>query len=283
MIDLHCHTFESDGSDSPQALLEKAQRLGIRSLAITDHDTFAAYEAAAPLADKLGIRLFEGVEISTKARNRSVHILAYWFGRRPTAEFLQWLAGMREIRRERNRRLAQQLRSLGIDIELEEAEALGRTVTGRVHFAKVLVAKGHAANVNEAFDKWIGEEAPGFVLMEDPKSVAAVEKVREFGGVPVLAHPIRLSMRDRDVEAAFVAELASAGLLGLEVMHSDHNREAQEHYRHLADRFGLAYSGGSDYHGSVKPQVELGSGLGSNVAVPQDWLDRLEELGARQS
>jgi 3',5'-nucleoside bisphosphate phosphatase len=281
LIDLHCHTFESDGSDAPQALLERAQGLGIHSLAITDHDTFAGYDAAAPFAEKLGIRLIEGVEISTKARNRSVHILAYWFGRRPAAEFLKWLEGMREIRRERNRRLAEQLRSLGVDIHLEEAEALGRTVTGRVHFAKVLVAKGHAANVNQAFERWIGEEAPGFVLMEDPKSAAAVEKVREFGGVPVLAHPIRLSMRDRELEAAFVAELASAGLLGLEVMHSDHNREAQEHYRQLADHFGLAYSGGSDYHGSVKPQVQLGSGIGGNVAVPQDWLDGLAELGAR--
>lgn len=259
--------------------MERAHRLGLRSLAITDHDTLAAYEAAKPSADTYGIRLIEGVEVSTKAKNRSVHILAYWFGRRPSEEFGRWLAAKREIRRERNQRLAERLRGLGIDIHLQEAEALGRSVTGRVHFAKVLVAKGHAQTVNEAFDRWIGEEAPGYVIMEDPQTPLAVNMLRDFGAVPVLAHPIRLSMKDRQVEASFVAELSRAGLLGMEVMHSDQDAAAQQHYRQLADSLGLAYSGGSDYHGSIKPQVELGSGIANNVAVPQAWLDRLEELG----
>lgn len=260
-------------------MIERAHRLGLHSLAITDHDTLAAYEAAKIAADSYGIRLVQGLELSTKARNRSVHILAYWFGRRPSEEFGVWLAGMRDIRRQRNQRLAERLQALGIDIHLEEAEALGRTVTGRVHFAKVLVAKGHARTVNEAFDRWIGEEAPGFVIMEDPQTLLAVRRLRDFGAVPVLAHPIRLSMKDRQVEAGFVAELTGAGLLGLEVMHSDQDAAAQQHYQQLAGSLGLAFSGGSDYHGSIKPKVELGSGVENNVKVPQAWLDRLEELG----
>lgn len=275
MVDLHTHTNESDGTDSPVELVEKAHAAGLRTLAITDHDTFAAYAAAMPRAADLGLRLFAGVEISTRARNRSVHLLAYWADRLPGEEFLQWLSEMLEIRRERNRKLAARLREMGIAITLEEAEAIGRTVTGRVHFAKLLVAKGHARDINEAFDRYIGEDAPGFVLMEDPKTPVAVAKVREHGGVPVLAHPIRLGMRDATVEEAFVREQVEAGLLGLEVMHSDQDAAAQARYRGLADRYGLLYSGGSDYHGEIKPQIQLGRGYGGNVQVPEEWVEAL--------
>jgi 3',5'-nucleoside bisphosphate phosphatase len=275
LVDLHTHTNESDGTDSPVELVEKAHGAGLRTLAITDHDTLSAYATAQPRAAELGLRLVPGVEISTRARNRSVHLLAYWPGGFPGAAFLAWLEEMLEIRRERNRRLAARLRELGIPITLEEAEALGRTVTGRVHFAKLLMAKGYAANINEAFDRYIGEDAPGFVLMEDPKTPVAVAKVREQGGVPVLAHPIRLGMRDTEVEEAFVREQVEAGLIGLEVMHSDHDAAAQAKYRALADRYGLLYSGGSDYHGEIKPQIQLGRGYGGNVQVPEEWVEAM--------
>lgn len=260
--------------------MEKAHALGLRTLAITDHDTLSAYKTAGPRAAELGLRLVPGVEISTRARNRSVHLLAYWPGGFPGAAFLSWLEEMLEIRRERNRRLAAKLRELGIPITLEEAEALGRTVTGRVHFAKLLIAKGYALSINDAFDRYIGEDAPGFVLMEDPKTPVAVQKVREHGGVPVLAHPIRLGMRDAEVEEGFVREQAEAGLIGLEVMHSDQDAAAQAKYRALADRYGLLYSGGSDYHGEIKPQIVLGRGYGGNVQVPEEWVEVMSERRA---
>lgn len=275
MVDLHTHTNESDGTDSPIGLVEKAHQTGLKALAITDHDTFSAYAGARPRALELGLRLIPGVEISTRAQNRSVHLLAYWPDSYPGPEFLAWLAEMLEIRRERNRRLAARLRELGVPITLEEAEALGRTVTGRVHFAKLLMAKGFATSINEAFDRYIGEDAPGFVLMEDPKTSLAVQTVRAHGGVPVLAHPVRLGMRDRDAEEAFVRQQVEAGLLGLEVMHSDHDPQRREHYLRLADRYGLLYTGGSDYHGDVKPQVQLGSGYQNNVQVPEEWVAAL--------
>lgn len=278
MVDLHTHTFESDGTDSPTGLVEKAAAQGLRTLAITDHDTLSAHRTAAARAQELGIRLVTGVEISTRARNRSVHLLAYWFDGTAPQAFEVWLGEMLEYRRERNRRLAQKLREIGIPIELEEAEALGRTITGRVHFAKVLIAKGFASNINEAFQKYIGEDAPGFVMMEDPQTPAAVQKVREHGGVPVLAHPIRLGMRDPAVEEAFIKEQVEAGLLGLEVMHSDQNEIARTRYGMLAARYGLAPSGGSDYHGDIKPQIFLGRGVEGNVNVPIEWIDRLSSL-----
>ncbi len=204
--------------------------------------------------------------------------MAYWFDGAAPQGFEVWLGEMVEYRRERNRRLAQKLRELGIPIELEEAEALGRTITGRVHFAKVLIAKGFASSINEAFQKYIGEDAPGFVMMEDPQTPAAVRKVREHGGVPVLAHPIRLAMRDPAVEEAFIKEQVDAGLLGLEVMHSDQNEIARNRYGTIAARYGLAPSGGSDYHGDIKPQIFLGRGVEGNVNVPTEWIDRLSSL-----
>lgn len=278
MIDLHTHTYESDGTDSPAGLIEKAAAAGLKTIAITDHDTFSAHEEAGRRAAELGIELVRGVEISTKASNRSVHLLAYWFGETPSPEFQQWLNQMLEYRRERNRRLIERLQSLGVAIELAEAEALGRTITGRVHVAKVLIAKGYVRNIHEAFHQYIGEDAPGFVMMEDPKTHEAVSKVREHGGVPVLAHPIRLGMKDPDVEEEFIRKQVDAGLLGLEVMHSDHNETARSRYLALAERYGLAASGGSDYHGDIKPNVKLGSGVEGNVQVPRAWLDTLSSL-----
>lgn len=278
MIDLHTHTYESDGTDAPARLIEKAAELGVRAIAITDHDTFSAHVEAAPRAGQLGVRLITGVEISTKANKRNVHLLAYWFHGPAPEGFQAWLSEMLEFRRERNRRLAERLRVMGLDIQLEDAEKLGRTITGRVHFAKVLIAKGYATTIHDAFHKYIGEDAPGFVLMEEPKTSTAVRKVREFGGVPVLAHPIRLGMKDPAQEEAFVREQTGAGLLGLEVMHSDHDEVARARYADLAARYGLASSGGSDYHGDVKPQIHLGSGYEGNVRVPQAWLDTLSSL-----
>lgn len=278
MVDLHSHTTESDGTDSPVELVEKARAAGLTTLAITDHDTMSAYGMARERAEELGLRLIRGVEVSTKARGRSVHVLAYWFRSEAPEAFRDWLAGMLEIRRERNRKLTARLREMGLAIELEEAEQLGRTVTGRVHIARVLMRKGYVDSISEAFDRYIGEEAPGYVTMEDPKTPTAVSKIREWGGVPVLAHPIRLGMRDEAVEEGFVKEQVEAGLLGLEVKHSDHDATARSRYLALAERYGLAASGGSDYHGAIKPNVELGRGVAGNVAVPQAWLDTLAML-----
>lgn len=278
MVDLHTHTYESDGTDSPSGLIDKAAAAGLTTLAITDHDTFSAHLVAQARAAELGIRLIHGVEISTKARNRGVHLLAYWFHPPVPVAFELWLSQMLEYRKERNRQLAVRLRSLGLDVEVAEAEALGRTITGRVHFAKVLIAKGYAKSINEAFNKYIGEDAPAFVLMEDPKTSDAICKVREFGGVPVLAHPIRLGMKDLDVEEAFIKEQVEAGLLGLEVMHSDHDEIARARYSALVERYGISPSGGSDFHGDIKPKVLLGRGVSGNVSVPQAWVDKLASL-----
>jgi predicted metal-dependent phosphoesterase TrpH len=278
-IDLHCHTTASDGSCSPVELVELATSLRLDALSITDHDTFAGYYAALPLAAAAGLRLICGIELSTQYHvrgvksSRNLHLLAYFPSAPPAPAFLNWLQLLQSGRRNRNERLIQALQGRGIAITLDEVEAVGRSVTGRPHFSRVLVAKGLASDAEDAFRRYLGETAPTFVERESPLASEMVRVVRSGGGIPVVAHPIRLSLSDPRLEREMFEELKEAGLLGIEVIHSDHSAERQAHYAEIARALDLIPTGGSDFHGSVKPSVALGRGINDNVRVPTAILD----------
>ncbi len=283
MIDLHTHTNESDGTYSPAELVEAALSSGLEALAISDHDTFSGYDQAAQLAGRNGLDLVCGIEVNSRLasdhpdsdRAWSVHILGYFLHEPPAQEFRDWLSELLRTRRERNAKLVDKLQSMGVSITLEEVQALGRTLTGRPHFAQLLVRKGYVANTDEAFRKYLGESAPGFVQRDSPHTAAAVQQIERAGGLPVLAHPVRLGIRDHEREAKFITELRDNGLLGLEVYHSDHSPSDMERYLALARKLGLAISGGSDFHGDAKPRIRLGKGINGNLAVPRRVLDEL--------
>jgi predicted metal-dependent phosphoesterase TrpH len=270
LIDLHTHTTESDGSLRPAELVGGARRAGLQTLAITDHDTFAGYDQAVETARALKLELVCGIEITTVLDGRTAHLLGYFPRKPPTVAFREWLAKGQEDRRDRNRRLTKRLQELGLEVELEEVEALGRNMTGRPHFAKVLVRKGHASSVQDAFERFLGEGKPGFVKRHGPEIGEGIEKVRSAGGVASLAHPTRLGFRDFEEEARTIGMLAEAGLGAIEAYHSDYRAEDSLRYLGMAARLGLAVSGGSDFHGEAKPEVALGS-----VAVPHHVLDSL--------
>lgn len=283
MIDLHSHTNESDGTLTPAELVETALNTGLDALAITDHDTFAGYDQAAPLARERGLDLVCGIELNTRTsraengrrRNWDVHLLGYFLGEPPAPAFREWLRSVLESRRERNERLAEKLRSMGVDIQLREVEAIGRTLTGRPHFARVLVNKGYASNSDEAFRKYLGESAPAFVRRDSPSTADSIRQIAVAGGLPVLAHPVRLGIRDPEAEERFISELCDEGLRGLEVYHSDHGPRDVERYAAIAKKMGLAPTGGSDFHGDAKPHLHLGTGIGGNLNVPRKVLDDL--------
>jgi 3',5'-nucleoside bisphosphate phosphatase len=283
-IDLHSHTKASDGSFSPSELVALASSLNLDALAITDHDTFAGYETALPLASAAGLDLVCGIELSSRyylpptGAHRNVHLLAYFLNGRPSESFRAWLTDLQEDRRDRNRRLVAALRAKGMDITLEEVERLGRSIAGRPHFARVLVEKGYVRHTEEAFRLYLGESAPTYVERESPTTQQAIEIVLRGGGVPVIAHPIRLMIADPVVERSVLKELREAGLGGLEVYHSDHSAALQSHYLRLAEEFDLLPTGGSDFHGDVKPRVQLGRGINDNLRVPRAFLDRLRAL-----
>ncbi len=286
-IDLHSHTDESDGSFSPEELVLLAKKVGLDALAITDHDTFEGYKKAVPFAQRAGLDLVHGIELNTRFSSaaswgqpsslRSVHLLAYFLSGPPTPVFENWLARQREERLSRNRKLADALQAQGLNITLEEVEARGKSLAGRPHFASLLVQKGYAKDFPDAFARYLGEDAPSYVVRESATTEEAIHLVRQGGGIPVAAHPIRLNLRPHQ-EREVLGLWKAAGLVGLEVYHSEHSAERQVYYRELAAEFDLLPSGGSDFHGTAKPNVELGSGMAGNVRVPREFLEGLRSF-----
>ncbi len=284
MIDLHTHSDASDGSLSPARLVETAVSLGLEALAIADHDTLSGYDLARGPASELGLDLVCAIEVGTTLADpplRHVHVLGYFLNAPPAAGFRDWLDGIQAHRRRRNALLAGRLQSMGLAVTLEDAEAIGRSVTGRPHFARVLVNLGYARDVPDAFDRYLGNQAPGYVPRREPPAGEAIGRVLTAGGLPVLAHPARLTRERPEILEPLVAHLVKLGLAGLEVYHSDHAPDDTARLLALAQSYGLAVTGGSDFHGEAKPGVELGTGHQGNLAVPREVLDRLRE-SARQ-
>lgn len=273
MVDLHSHTNESDGTCSPAELIEEAAKAGVDVLGITDHDTFRGFDQAAPLARRAGIEAICGIELSTKLHGQSVHLLGYFFGDNGLKDFRAWVLEMQASRRERNVRLTARLRELGFDITLPEAEARGRGMTGRPHFAQLLVEKGYVANLRQAFDEYLDESAKGYVHRIEPQFADGVARIRQAGGIASLAHPVRV----RGDIPALLPELCDAGLNALEAYHSDHTERDTEQYLGLAERYGLMVTGGSDFHGAVKPDVRLGTGYAGNLRIPADLVEQLRQ------
>lgn len=255
-----------------------AQQAGLRAIAITDHDTFDGYWAADEAAKRAGLELICGIEISTRHDGRPVHLLGYFLEQEPSKPFLDWLYLVQKARKERNRQMAKKLQALDIDICLEEAEALGRSVTGRLHFARVLVSKDVVSTVDQAFDQFLTEGTPGFVQMDEPALADAIRVLREAGGLPVLAHAWRLGYRNLLEEEQVLRDMRALGLLGLEVYHADHSAPVAARYLGLARKYGFCVTGGSDYHGAAKPNIRLGSGFKGNVRVPYAILKGMRSL-----
>ncbi|HEY6989998.1 MAG TPA: PHP domain-containing protein [Bryobacteraceae bacterium] len=282
-VDLHSHTNESDGTAAPVELVQLAMRVNLAALAITDHDTFAGYEKALPFARQHSFDLIRGIELNSRlyvpgaAQPRFAHVLGYFPSNEPASSFYSWLQRERESRRERNLKLIEALAQRGIAITLEEVEARGRSLAGRPHFARILVEKGHAKNLDDAFRKYLGEDAPCYVERESHSLEEVIRIVRSGGGIPVIAHPIRLALTPEH-ERQVLASAKQAGLLGLEVHHSEHSAAMRAHYDQLAKDLELVPTGGSDFHGDAKPNVRLGEGVAGNVRAPRTLLDGLRAI-----
>jgi len=277
LIDLHSHTNESDGTFSPAQLVAEAIRSGVTSLGVTDHDTFAGYDLALPVAREAGLDLICGIELSTKLHGQSVHLLGYFLSTDGLGEFRSWIRELQAARRDRNIRLVARLQELGMNITLDEAERRGRGMTGRPHFAQLLVEKGYVPNLRQAFDEYLDESAKGYVYRREPTFAEGVKWIRDAGGISSLAHPIRV----RGEVRALMPELCEMGLAAIEAYHSDHSPEHTALYLDLARRHGLQVTGGSDFHGAVKPDVSLGTGCAGNLKIPEDLLQRLREAAAK--
>jgi predicted metal-dependent phosphoesterase TrpH len=287
MIDLHTHSDQSDGTTTPAGLVEQAAAMGLRALAITDHDTLAGHDLAQPLAAAAGIELVCGIELSTRLEQKSdgprlpsAHLLGYFLTGPPSAEFRVWLDQQQESRRQRNRALIAKLQSLGLEITLEEVQALGRNLTGRPHFAQILVKKRYASTIQEAFDLYLADSAKAAVERDEPTLPEGIRRIAKGGGLPSLAHPVRLPYNTPASLEALLEELIEAGLMGIEVFHSDHKPDDSAQYLSLAEQLRLAVTGGSDFHGANKPAISLGTGRDGNLNLGYEMLERMRAAAA---
>lgn len=264
-VDLHSHSTASDGALSPTAVVEAASAANLAALALTDHDTTDGVAEAQLAAERLGIRIVPGAELSALDDDREIHILALHIAASP--EFERRLEAFRTMRIARAERIVERLRSLGVEVTFAQVsiEAAGGAV-GRPHIARALIAAGMVRDQREAFDRYLAAGRPAYVAKELPSPAEAIDLIRDAGGLAVFAHPGRDGTRER------VERLVAAGLDGLEIRHPGHSAEDTVRAEALAQHFGLARSGGSDWHGSSEGQRVLGV-----MQVPDSWLAEQDE------
>jgi 3',5'-nucleoside bisphosphate phosphatase len=274
MIDLHTHTSESDGSYSPAELVGRACEIGLEALSITDHDTFTGFDMARPLADQAHLDLLCGIELSTKYRGKSVHLLGYFSGSGADSTFREWIVGLQDSRHERNRLLLEKLQAHGVHISYEELMRRGGPLPGRPHVASLMVEKGYVDSLQQAFDEYLDESARCHVQRDEPSFMDAVRRIREAGGISSLAHPYRVTRNAGEIETCIRA-MRDMGLAAIEAYHSEHSAEEVSHYANLASDLGLLTTGGSDFHGATKPGIALGTGKSENLRVPINIIEDL--------
>jgi predicted metal-dependent phosphoesterase TrpH len=252
VIDLHLHTTASDGRSEPEDLARRAAAAGLRTIAVTDHDTTAGVARARAAAAPLGVDVVMGIEITAVHAGRDVHLLGYFFDD-GDPELTTFLERQRADRRRRIGLMLDRLRALGIALDEEsvrsQAAAAGKAI-GRPAIAGALVTAGHADNIADAFDRFIAEGRPGFIARQGAPPADVVALIARAGGVSSFAHPGKLGLDD------LLPDLAQAGLTAVEVFHPDHGRADSDRYMALAQALGLLVSGGSDYHGPASGRVD---------------------------
>lgn len=267
MIDLHAHTTASDGRSTPEALVAEAVAAGCSILAVTDHDTVAGIAAARRAAEGAGLRVIDGIEISAVDDGLDMHILGYFVdaGNEPLGAFLRV---QRERRLDRVRAIGERLERAGVPVDIEAVLATsadsGRAV-GRPAVARALIAAGHAADVSDAFERYLSIGRPGYAPREGAPPADVIAHIRAAGGIASIAHPGKTRRDD------LIASLVDAGLGAIEVYHTDHTVSDVVRYQTMADRFGVVVTGGSDYHGPGSGRTEA---LGF-VGLPPAAFDRL--------
>jgi predicted metal-dependent phosphoesterase TrpH len=278
IVDLHSHTTYSDGSATPFELIELACSGGARAVAITDHDTVAGLEEGRAAARELGIEFINGLELSAEYSPGTMHILGYYVDDRHPGLATK-LEELRTARNARNPEIAIRLQAIGVNIEYAEVAAMaGNDVVGRPHFARALVDRGHATSIQDAFDRFLAKGAAAYVEKKRFTPDESILLIHQAGGVAVLAHPYQLKL-GRDRIESLLRELVEMGLDGIEAIYSRHSTEDRDYYSKLAKRFDLLITGGSDYHGTYKPDINLVRGLG-DLAVPYSLLEGLKTRAA---
>lgn len=272
-IDLHVHSNESDGTFSPTQLVEYALEKKLVAFALTDHDTVNGIKEAVNAASHCPLQVIPGIELSTAYQNRDVHILGLFIDY--TSELLiNQLNELNILRTNRNKTMCELLQKEGFDISTDQMyHKFGNSIITRAHFARYLLDKGYISSIDEAFDKYLSEGCRCYVpkIKYTPKE--AIDLIRKANGIPVLAHPLLYHFSNQELEELIIF-LKKAGLIGIEAIYSLNKSQDEKNMLALAHKYNLKVTGGSDFHGKNKPNIDLGVGKG-NLRVPSSLLANL--------
>jgi predicted metal-dependent phosphoesterase TrpH len=275
ICDLHLHTKASDGTYTPAELVMHARENGLTGIAITDHDTIDGIEEALEAGQNLNYKVIAGTEISVEFKPE-MHLLAYFFDEK-YKNLEPVLKELRSYRNERNPRIIKRLNELGIDITMEEViEEAGEKVIGRPHMANILIRKGHAKDINQAFKKYLAPGGMAYFKKEKLTPKEGVTEIVKAGGIPVLAHPKHLNISEKELDTV-ISELVQYGLRGIECYYVDNTAEETGYHLRLAKKYSLLVTGGTDFHGATKPLIKIGTGYG-NLKVPATIIKELEDF-----
>ena len=277
VADLHVHTNLSDGTFSPQKVVEYSKAKGLDAIAITDHDCCDGITPAIIAAEDLELEVIPGIELTAELPDeKEIHILGYFIDWQ-NESFLKRLNEIIDVRTNRAKEILKKLRKRGVDLTEEELFDLsGHGSVGRLHIAHLLLRKGFVSSIAKAFKKYIGNGAPCYVKKFKLSPKEAVEMIRGVGGLSVLAHPMTIDSGDNSVEDT-VKSLVDAGIEGIEVYHSDHNSQDEKALKSLVDRYGLLVTGGSDCHGFGKKEVLIGK-----VKIPYELVEKMKDFLSRR-
>ena len=275
MIDLHTHTSASDGTLSPEELITLANKQGIEAIAVTDHDTIEGLPEALETGKRLGIEVIPGMELSVEYGPGSMHILGLLIDLEDKG-LNDALTKLQESRSDRNPRIIEKLNELRIPITMEEVEKIsGGGQVGRPHIAAALVKNSHVKNIQEAFDKYLKKGAIAYFERDRLTREKAADAIHGAGGLLILAHPGTLGLNGSAFDN-LLSELKDSGFDGVEVFYNNHSHVEEDRLMKIADKLGFIISGGTDFHGDIKPAIKLGVGYG-NMAIPYEVLQEMKE------
>lgn len=273
-VDLHTHSTASDGSYTPTELIDYAHEKGLASIAVTDHDTVAGLDEAIAAGSKYDdLEVIPGIEFSTVNEGKDVHVVGLYIDYKSPI-FTKRLEEFRNSRIERNKKMCQKLTEAGLPMDYDELiSAFEGSVLTRAHYAAYMLEKGYIKSRQEAFDRYIGDNCPCFVPRENVTPELAVEIILEAGGVPVLAHPVLYHLSNEKLDT-LVARMKAAGLMGIEAIYCTYSASDEREIKALAKKYDLLISGGSDFHGANKKDLDLAVGYGK-LFVPEEVRDNI--------